>query len=521
MFNRRRLLKASAFCFASSALPAAASSASTDDLVVRTGEGAVSGVEVSDGIMFLGIPYAAAPIGPLRFRPPQSAPQRETTLRAATFAAAAIQADPPNGFYGRGEMPISEDCLYLNIWRPHSAGPHPVFVWIHGGGNVVGSTRMPVIDGARFARHGIVCVSVAYRLGAFGFLDLGEMLGADYAGSGNHGLLDIVAALRWIRRNIAGFGGNPEAVTVGGQSAGAKNVCTLMAMPAARGLFRAVVVQSGGAETSATPDRAADMARQFLAETGESDPWALVKLDARALLAAQISFTKRWNRKYPFRSVIDGIHLPRLPLGALRNGSAYQTPLLIGTTRDESALFGPNAAMDGTVKQTDLANMSLDQFARVYREYHRALPAISVIDRRYAALTAEEYWVPTARAAAAHASAGNATWVYRLDLPRRHAPHAGYAVHGSELPLVWDKVDDPLSSYLGPEGDAGQLLSTTMHAAWVSFIRSGVPAGPDLMWPRYDGAARATMLFGAQSQAVADPDRALRGLWDRADFDFR
>ena len=518
--DRRAVLKGSALLVAGGALPGQGTAASRDDLVAMTAEGPVEGVLQAESLAFLGIPFAAPPVGPLRFRAPQPAARRRQLLPAKGFAAAAIQAAPPAGLYGPGVMPTSEDWLYLNVWRPRGPGPHPVFVWIHGGGNVAGATRMPVFDGARFARKGIVCVSLAYRVGALGFLDLGDLLGPGYAGSGNNGMLDIVAGLRWVRRNIAGFGGDPRAVTVGGQSAGAKNVCTLLAMPQAKGMFRAAIVQSGGAETCATAEQAAAMARMMLAETGDSDPRALLGLDAAALLQAQIRFGRRWHRKYPFRSVVDGVHLPLLPLDALRQGKAHRVPLLIGTTRDEIAFFGPNAARDGTVVQGDLANMALEHFAPVYRGYDTAMPGASAIDRRYAALTAEEYAIPTLRAAGAHAAAGRPTWLYRLDLPRASAPNAGYAVHGSELPLVWDKVDDPASSYLGPDGALGAQLSAAMHAAWVSFIRGGVPGAPGLAWPRYDAVHRATMLFDGESRAVADPDAALRRLWDGALFDF-
>jgi len=520
-FDRRDLLKLSGLTLASGLLSGCLAdqqrSGARDDAIAQTTEGPVEGTLLPDSIAFMGIPFAAAPVGPLRFRAPVPAPRRAQLLPAKTFAAAAIQPPPPAGLYGPEPMPTREDCLYLNVWRPRTSGPHPVYVWVHGGGNVAGATRMPVFDGARLARKGIVCVSVAYRVGALGFLDVSGLLGPDYAGSGNNGILDIVAGLRWVRDNIAGFGGDPAAVTVGGQSAGAKNVCTLLAMPAAKGLFRAAVVESGGAETCASADRAAEMARILAAEAGGD----LQAIDAAALLQAQIRFSKRWNRKYPFRSVVDGVHLPQLPLAALRSGAALDVPLLIGTARDEIAFFGPNATRDGTVVQADLANMALDRFLPIYAGYDRVMAQASPIDRRYAALCAEEYWIPTQRAAAAHAAAGRSTWLYRLDMPRAQAPNAGYSVHGSELPLVWDKVDDPLSSYLGPDGAAGARLSATMHAAWVSFIRSGAPQAPDLAWPRHGARTRATMLFDAQSRTVADPDAAQRRLWDGAEFDFR
>ncbi len=493
--------------------------ADTGGPVVETLEGPVRGVALEHCRRFLGVPFAAAPVGPLRFRAPQPPPRRSSVFTATSFASAPIQNPPREGLYGPGPLPVSEDCLALNIWQPLSEGPHPVYVWSHGGGNVAGSSRMPVFDGSRVAGHGTGCVTVSYRVGAFGFLDVSPILGPDYSGSGNNGMLDIVAALKWVRDNIAAFGGDPAAVTVGGQSAGAKNVCTLLGMPSANGLFRAAIAQSGGAETINTAAAAAHMAALFRDEAG-SDAADLGRMPAEALLAIQNRVAARWPRKYPFRPVIDGIHLPDLPLSTLRAGTGSRVPLLIGATRDEVAFFGPNATADGTVVQGDLANMALPAFSAIYDQYPTVLPDASAIDLRYAALSAEEYGIPTVHAADAHGDHAP-TWRYRLDLPRGTKPNKGYAVHGSELPLVWDKLDDPGSALLGPEGPAAEALSARMHAHWVSFIRKGSPdATLDPAWRRYEPSTRSTMLFDAVSRVVNDPDAAERGLWETADFDF-
>lgn len=192
--------------------------------------------------------------------------------------------------------------------------------------------------------------------------------------------------------------------------------------------------------------------------------------------------------------------------------------MLIGTARDEIAFFGPNAAHDGVVEQLDLANMALDAFAPIYAGYDALLPDRSPMDRRYAALTAEEYGVPSIRAAQAHAGAGRDTWLYRLDMPRDAAPNAGYSVHGSELTLVWDKTHDAFNGKLGPQGAEADLLSAHMHAQWVSFIRHGRPA--DAHWAKVSAGAPATMVFDRHSRLVRDPDAAQHHLWDKASFDF-
>lgn len=519
--DRRTLLFTGGASIAASALPAIAKSAgSIAGMIVDTQEGPVQGVARDNSVAYYAIPFAAPPVGPLRFRAPRPALKRSALLGAGGFGPAPVQNQPAPGLYGEGPMPMAEDCLTLNIWSPRTPGPHPVYVWVHGGGNVAGSSRMPVFDGDRLARHGIVCVTITYRVGAWGFLDLGELLGNDYRGSGNNGLLDIIQSLRWVRDNITQFGGDPAQVTLGGQSAGAKNVCTLMAMPAARGLFHRAIVESGGAETALTAARAAEMAEQFVTAAGVARPADLLALDSAALLATQNRFARAWPRKYPFRAVIDGTDLPDLPLAMMRDGRAAPMPLLIGTTREEIAFFGPNARQDGSVVQGDLANMAVEDFAAVYRHYDALLPGRTPIDRRYLALTAEEYWLPTIRVADATAACGQSTWLYRLDMPRGEPPNKGYAVHGSELPLVWDKVRDPQSAFLGPEGQDAEGLAALMFRHWVSFIRSGGPDREAPVWPRYRTDRRATMLFDTKSRAVLDPDAAQRRLWDNARFDF-
>lgn len=516
--DRRTFLASATLAAANTAALAAAARPTAEKVgVAETREGPVRGVATESGTAYFGIPFASPPIGPLRFRAPRPPARRSAPFDATGFASAPIQQPPPPGLYGPGPLPQSEDCLALNIWTPATPGPHPVYLWIHGGGNVAGSSRMPVFDGSRFARHGIVCVTISYRVGALGFLDLSALLGEDYAGSGNDGLLDIVEALRWVRANITAFGGDPRQVTIGGQSAGAKNVCALLAMPAARGLFSRAIVQSGGAETAIDRDGAGRMARRFLELTGASNARDLLTLDGAMLLAAQVKLQKIWPRKYPFRAVVDGSVLPDLPLSMIRDGRAAPVPLLIGTTRDEIAFFGPNAAKDGGVVQGDLANMAIEAFAPVYDSYTRNFPALSPVDRRYRALTAEEYWLPTLRTAAGHAAARRPTWLYRLDMPRSAAPNAGYAVHGSELPLMWDKVRDPQCAFLGPEGHAAEALSARMHAHWVSFIRSGSPGAG---WPLYRPDAPQTMVFAVEDSAVTRLDEDERRQWDGARFDF-
>ena len=223
--------------------------------LVETRCGAVRGRFVNGIRVFTGIPYAEPPVGSLRFeapRPVTSWPgEFDATVRAATPPQ---NADPP--------LPpvtaISENCLQLNVWAPQAPGPHPVFVWIYGGGNQTGASSLPVYEGEQFARDGVICVTFNYRVGVFGFLELGGINGSAGAGSGNNALRDQILALQWVQENIAAFGGDPRNVTIGGQSAGAWNCSTLISVAATKGLFQQVIIASGGGDAVYTPDRATE-----------------------------------------------------------------------------------------------------------------------------------------------------------------------------------------------------------------------------------------------------------------------
>lgn len=226
MLTRRRFLANSALACVATGYGFAAS----PTVDVKTPLGVVRGERMEGVRLFRGVPFAQPPVGELRFRPPLEPMPWSGVRNALQFAPAAVQ---PNG----DAKEQSEDCLYLNVWTPDTPGPHPVFVWVHGGGFTGGRSSEAMFDGSTFAREGIVCVTVAYRLGVFGFMDWSPMLGETYAGSANNGLRDLIAALNWVQKNIASFGGDPKAVTLGGESAGAKLTDILMGVPAARPLF--------------------------------------------------------------------------------------------------------------------------------------------------------------------------------------------------------------------------------------------------------------------------------------------
>jgi len=484
----------------------AADSDDTNDAPQRTTKaGMIRGHRSADGVVysFKGVPFAQPPVGPLRFRAPQP-PLPWTDVREADrFGLAPMQS-------GKPADQMSEDCLYLNVWTPTAPGPHPVFVWIHGGGNAGGWSGDSLADGSVFARAGIVCVTLGYRLGAFGFLELGELLGPNYAGSGNNGLRDLAAGLRWVHENITAFGGDPAHVTLAGESAGAKDVAGLLAMPEVKGLVRQAILESGSGQTVHTLESAHDVAHRLRTAADIDSAARLKDLPAADILAAQSRMSADYPHAFPFRPVVDGHILPKRPVDAVAAGSARNVSLIIGTNRDESLLFFSRDDASNPIGGRELTNLSLDRMTSQTARYQQTFPAQSDLDRRIHQLTAEEYWIPSVRLAEAQARAGGMVRMYRFDRTAHSGNHAGYAVHASELGYVWH---DPA----GATDPAEHALAALMHGAWIAFIATGNPQGlglPD--WPRYDTRARRTLLFNDDGTAVIaeDPNGAERTLWD-------
>jgi para-nitrobenzyl esterase len=459
MISRRQFLQLSAFTAA--ALKSGAQT--TSPAVVNTPLGRLSGETRGDVNVFRGIPFAQPPIGPLRFKAPQP-PTPWTGLRqATTFAKAAPQA-------GEDAANQSEDCLYLNLWAPKTAGSYPVFVWVHGGGFTGGRSFDPLFDGTSFAQLGIVVVTVAYRLGVLGFCDMEPILGPAYAGSANNGLKDILASLQWVKSNVAAFYGDPARVTLGGESAGAKLTDVLMGTPAARPFFHQMISESGGAERIATREDALKVGHGFAeawtSETGKSAA-AVQSASAEQLIEVQEKFVRDWPKHFPLRPELDGQFLPELPVKAIDRGSSAGKRLLLGTNRDESALFiGPDPVADPTAR--DVGNLSIAAFEPIEAAYAKLYPAMPAPLRRIRSLTAEEYLIPSLRVADAHAGAGGETFVYRLDFPGT-GRFAGLAFHSYDLRFVWDYFGDAKPS------PAAARLAATVHAAWASFLKGEAP----------------------------------------------
>jgi para-nitrobenzyl esterase len=452
---------------------------------VTIADGDLQGEE-RDGVrVFTGIPYAAAPVGGLRFAPPQPVEPWPGVLPGSRRSS--LQPH----ILGRG-LSGSEDCLYLNVHAPATPGPHPVFVWIHGGGGVTGSPNE--YDGTRFAQHGVVVVSIAYRLGALGLLYLPESFGG-----GNFALLDQIAALRWVRDNVAAFGGDPARVTLAGESNGGRTVGTVLAVPAAQGLFRQAVVQSGtgvGALVD-SPETASRTAAELLDELGVG-VGELRELPAEQIVEAQIRLATRSGERVPYRVVVDGSPLAERPLDAVAAGSAADVRLLIGTNHDEQDLF----RMLGQAQNA--MTLGPEEFTEAVSAYRRRFPDEANLEGRVA--TASDWWLPAIRYAEAQHAAGGAVWMYRLDW--RTGVRGMGACHGLDVPLVFDDVDNPyFRLFLGRDTLRARGVATAMHDAWVRFVH-GEPA-----WCRYEPERRTTMLFDTASRPVDDPDRDERLLW--------
>lgn len=507
--SRRDALRIAAGAWATPALGQA--QANGREVIVQAPCGALAGRSLGEVMVFKGLPYAQPPIGPGRFRAPRRMTPWARVRDATHLASASLQ--PPSA--RDPTMRVSEDCLYLNIWAPTAPGPHPVFVWVHGGGNTAGSASEPAYDGTKFAAAGIVCVTLGYRLGALGFLDVSSILGPDYAGAGCNALRDQVLALKWVRDNIAGFGGDRRRVTLAGESAGAKNVCALMAIPRARGLFSQAVVESGGGHTVHDPATAASVVEFFLrcADLGPASARQLLDLPSERVLEAQAKVLAGWPSAFPFRPVVDGQVLAERPLDAVARGAMRGKRLLIGWNRDEAGFVRTADEPHQPLTIKDLSHLTLERAQAMEQAYAEVLPGLSGPERLRRLLTAEGYAIPTLRIAEGHARHG-ATYVYRFDRAPLTGRWRGMSVHASELPFVWGaKPGSMIAEVFGLTALEGPLVAG-VHQAWIRFIKTGAPFSEGLpAWEPFALNTRTTMLLNANSAAVDDPEPVERRLW--------
>jgi para-nitrobenzyl esterase len=503
------------------------------DGVVEVSGGRVRGQERSGVWVFSGIPYARSPEGPLRWRPPQPVEPWGGVRDALEFGTIAPQPPMLGGFAMPGEPDAQgEDCLSLNVWTPAlDAGRRPVMVWIHGGGFTSGSGAGLMYRGGDLARNGdVVVVTVNYRLGALGFLGHPALVDGDAAPAavGNWGLLDQVAALRWVRDHVAAFGGDPGQVTIFGESAGGMSVSALLAAPSARGLFHRAIIQSGPVYVHSL-GRAA-RAGEDLAEVlglAEVSRRALEAVPAPELVAAAQQLQDRapspGELPLPFLPVVDGAFLPRHPAEAVEAGEAAHVPLMIGTNRDELTFFG--------LGDPRMADMDEELLLRWFGRAVPDVPAAEVVESYRSAREARgeptgprDLWVaagsdlvfrwPSLQIATAQRAHQPATFVYLFTWASPAFGGLLGSCHALELPFVFGAVrHDAIASFAGG-GPEALALSARMQRAWLSFARTGDPSHDDIgEWPGWDAERRATMVFGAESGAVDAPRDEELAVW--------
>jgi para-nitrobenzyl esterase len=473
--------------------------AETSNEIAETRFGTVRGTEIADGVLgWRGIPYARPPIGELRFRPPEEPQSWSGARDALAYGNRAPQPElgPPDP----AAPPMAEDCLYLNVTAPARASGRPVLFWLHGGGYESGQGPNQAGDGVAFARsHGLVVVTINYRLGALGFLDLpGERP------TGAFGLHDQIAALRWTRENIAAFGGDPDQITVYGLSAGGKSVTNLLASPLTRGMIARAAESSGGDHVKDAAQARA-LSTRFLSLLGAA-PEQLRSVRAEDILQAQLETAGMPRSTWVWRPSVDGSALTSQPLAAIGAGAAAGIPLLLQTCARECALYAllaPDAPRQADRVLTEYFGQGTA--AKLLAGYAARYPDLDQDALRTAVMTDERYVARTERLADAHAAHGP-VWRSRYDGPytgldddpqfAQYAPLL-VAAHGGDGTAIWDG-----------------RLTAALHAAWGAFATAGDPG-----WAPYTDAGQPAMIFADDGPSVAaNPFAHVRDTWSALDW---
>ncbi|MCX7912100.1 MAG: carboxylesterase/lipase family protein [Dehalococcoidales bacterium] len=504
------------------------------EAIVSTKYGKLRGA-FQDGIyVFKGIPYAAPPVGEMRWHPPQP-PERWHGVRPALeYGAIAPQNVMPvaaPGMPDYGTQKQSEDCLYLNIWTPGlDDGHRPVMVWIHGGAFIIGAGSESFLEGGKLAKRGdVVIVSINYRLGAFGFLNLKEITGGKIPATGNEGLLDQVAALEWVGENIAAFGGDPDNITVFGFSAGGMSIGCLLAMPKALGKFHKAINRSGAANIIGSLESAVRISEEFLMVfnlTGR-DVDALRKLSTERLLEGQQVLGDRLReREYrvtPFQPVHDGVILPNLPMEAIRKGVAKGVSVMAGNTLDEMKAF---SIMDPAMRSLDeeglvkrLRNLlppdKVEPLIRFYRaEVKRRGGEPTPAEIMGGINVAIMFRIPTINLVEAQRDNGTPAYNYLFTYKSPAFGGALGAMHGLDNPLLFG---NPVAELTGV-GLEVEALSQKIQDSCAAFARSGDPSCPSIgKWLPY-GKERYTMILDRTCRLEAAPYDEERRIWEDIDL---
>ncbi len=486
--------------------------------IVETTYGPIEGREKDGTLLFAGVPYAAPPVGALRFKAPTAPAAWQEVRPAKRFGPAAPQT-PTGGLTASTTVRWDEDCLTLNVCTPAAdTAKRPVLFWIHGGGYRTGQGAIPWYSGVRFAQQGdLVVVSVNYRLGAFGFTDL-SAFGADYATSGANGLLDQISALRWVRDNIERFGGDPAKVTIAGESAGGFAVTTLLASPEARGLFRGAIPQSGAGHHTLPKAAGALCTEKLMAALAVDSPEALAEVPAEQLLDAQNAVAAELDQGLSnlehfgvavsaFYPVQGNAVVPEDPLAAIAAGAGSNVPVLTGSNRDETTLWGYGDVTDERLERAASA-YGADTVLETYRRTRREATSAELM---IAMTTDHMFRIPAIRLLEARleASAASRNWLYWFCWPSRAFEGRLGATHALEIPFAFDNLDKPgVDVFLGA-GDRPQHVADVMHQHWISFVRDLDPG-----WQPYSLDERLVMRYDDVCETVLDPDGEERVAWE-------
>ncbi|MCG8588831.1 MAG: carboxylesterase/lipase family protein [Proteobacteria bacterium] len=494
------------------------------DQTITTQSGRLEGTLERGVCVFRGIPYALPPTGPRRFRAPEPMPPwsgvRSALEPGASAPQAQIRVPVVSRFTSTRGLQPDEDCLFLNVFTPAADGRRrPVMVWIHGGAYVMGSGSSALYQGHRLARRGdVVVVTLNYRLGALGFLNLKSALPGHPA---NLGLRDQLAALAWVRDHIEAFGGDPENVTIFGESAGGMSVGTLLGVPAARGLYHRAILQSGAADNVSSPEQAARVAEVFASELGLSrwDPGVLESLPVARILSAQARVAMKlalYLGALPWQPSVDGDLLPEAPLAAIAGGNARNVPVLVGTNRDEWKLFLLGDRKGRRLDEAALARRLAralpgkdregQPLAERARTQYPPRPGERPVDRWMRFQSERIFHAPALRVARAQAPHGAGTFLYRFDW----SPALGRGLIGSchalEIPFVFGTLRHPALRVALSAGRSARSLSNTVQDAWIAFARSGDPNHERLpAWPDAGEAGHPTLFFDDVCHVAPSP----------------
>ncbi|WP_328600506.1 carboxylesterase/lipase family protein [Pontixanthobacter aquaemixtae] len=506
--------------------------AQTATPVIETENGKVQGLE-DDGIdAFLGVRYAKPPIGDLRFKPPEAADDWTGIADATGMGAPCMQlytaSGPNESDLTRGIQGIfptateaktdNEDCLFLNVWTP-AAGDgkkRPVMVWFHGGGYAYGSGGWPAYNGRNLAAKGdVVVVTVNHRLNAFGYLNLAEKFGEEFAASGNVGNLDLVRSLKWVRDNIAAFGGDPANVTIMGESGGGSKVSHLMAMPSADGLFHKAVIQSGPGVSSGKPQDAADYAGKILDQAGVETVDDLVTVRADEIVDAVRKATPAsagMGRGPQFGPIADGTIIPRDPFLPRAPEQSSDIPVLIGYNKTEMTLFVASQPWFGRIDEAGVTGMAammgedavaaVDAYRAMYPEYSPTHIASLALGTRFVRGT---YLLADQQARTASAP----VYVYRLTWETPVGGGILRSPHTLDIPFMFNNTKE--SAALVGTGKEAETMGDMMSDAWLSFAKTGTPSS-DLLpeWQAYTPESRMVMELDVKPRMVDDPERTIR-----------